>query len=84
MKIRLLNWKHEPHYVEIPDNTKRIIGCILSGDMVLFYPIHFDTSVDRIIDYYDGVFMIPRSDFDKLDTIETSYDILEDYGLENI
>lgn len=78
MKIRLLDWQSEEHYVEIPDNTKAIVGEIISGDMVITYPIFYDTGKDtRIRNYYDGTFTIDEKDFDKLELIERSYQVFE-------
>ena len=78
MKIRLLDWKGESHYVEIPDDTKVIGGEIISGDMVITYPIFYDTGKDtRIMHFHDGTFTIDEKDFDKLELIERSYQVFE-------
>lgn len=78
MKIRLLDWQSEEHYVEIPDNTKAIVGEIITGDMVITYPIFYDTGKDtRIRNYHDGTFTIDEKDFDKLELIERSYQVFE-------
>lgn len=77
MKIRLLDWASEEHYVEIPDNTDMICGCILSGDMILEYPIRYDTSDCRTMDFYDGTFTIRKENFHKLETMGRSYDVFD-------
>lgn len=75
MKIRLLDWESKEHFVEIPDDTEVIVGVVLSGDMVLLYPMHYDTSMHRLRSYYDGTFIVRKEDFSKLDTIATSYEV---------
>jgi hypothetical protein len=41
MKITLLAWNGVSHEVNIPDDTEYIAGQVISGDMVLEYPVHF-------------------------------------------
>ena len=78
MKIKLLNYSGVSHEVNIPDDTKFIAGQIISGDMVLEYPVHYDTgATDRIMDFNDGSFIIARKDFDKLEKLTDPYDIFE-------
>lgn len=81
MKIRLLDYLNEEFFCEIPDNTEEITIQIISGDMVLIEPIHFDTSTTRIDDFDDGTYVIPKNKFHILNKINTSYD-LEDYNLK--
>lgn len=78
MKIKLLAWNGVSHEVNIPDDTEYIAGQVISGDMVLEYPVHYDTGAkDRIIDYHDGSFRVARKDFDKLEKLTDSYEIFE-------
>lgn len=77
MKIRLLDYLDNEHFVEIPDNTEEIVIKVLSGDMVMTSPIDYDTSNDRIMDFYDGEVVLTKDEFYKLNEIETSYDIFE-------
>ena len=69
MKITLRNWNNQTISVEIPDNTEYISGDIVSGDMVMKHPFHFDAdwSGNRVMSFYDGRFKIERKDFSKLD-----------------
>lgn len=78
MKIKLLNYAGVSHEVEIPDDTEYIAGHVISGDMVLGYPVRYDTgATDRIKNYYDGSFRVARKDFDKLETLTDPYEIFE-------
>lgn len=77
MKIKLLDWKKTETWVEIPDDTQVIVGCVLSGDMVMEHPIYKDSSHDRITDFYDGSWSVKREDFDKLNQLTDSYDVFE-------
>lgn len=78
MKIKLLNYNGVSHEVNIPDDTEFIAGQVISGDMVLEYPVHYDTgATDRIIDYNDGSFRVARKDFDKLEKLTDPYEIFE-------
>lgn len=77
MKIKLLDWKKKETWVEIPDDTQVIVGCVLSGDMVMEHPIYKDSSEDRITDFYDGSWSVKREDFDKLNDLTDSYDVFE-------
>lgn len=45
--------------------------------MVLIEPTYFNTDPTRIIDFYDGEFVIKREDFHKLESIEDSYEVFE-------
>lgn len=76
MKIRLLDYANVEHFVEIPDDTEVIRGEIISGDMVMTYPIYYDTGkTTRTMNFYDGDFEIEAKDFEKLNTIGGSYDV---------
>lgn len=78
MKIKLLNYAGISHEVKIPDDTEYIIGQVISGDMVLEYPVHYDTGAkDRILGFNDGSFRVARKDFDKLEKLTNSYEIFE-------
>lgn len=78
MKIKLLNYAGISHEVNIPDETEYIAGQVISGDMVLEYPVHYDTgATDRILDFNDGSFRVARKDFDKLEKLTDPYEIFE-------
>lgn len=78
MKIKLLNYNGVSHEVNIPDDTEFIAGQIISGDMVLEYPVYYDTGAkDRIMDFNDGSFRVAREDFDKLEKLTDPYEIFE-------
>ena len=78
MKIKLLNYAGVSHEVNIPDDTEFIAGQIISGDMVLEYPVYYDTGAkDRIMDFNDGSFRVARKDFDKLEKLTDPYEIFE-------
>lgn len=75
MKVRLLDYANTEHFVEIPDDTKEIVIDIISGDMVMKYPIHYDTSNCRIMNFMDGTVYLKKDEFHKLDTAKCSYDL---------
>ena len=83
MKIKLLDWNAKATWVEIPDDTAYISGVILSGDMVMEYPVRADASVYRLHDFYDGYWKIDRKDFDKFNQLTDSYDVFELMEHEN-
>ncbi len=62
MKINLRNWAGKIKPVEIPDDTDKIVGVFISGDMVLIYPFFVDWP-DRVTDYLDGSFIVSRENF---------------------
>ena len=78
MKIKLLSYSGVSHEVKIPDDTEYIAGQVISGDMILEYPVHYDTgATNRIMDFNDGSFRVARKDFDKLEKLTDSYEIFE-------
>ena len=77
MKIRLLDWAGNPKWVEVPDDTEKVSGVILSGDMVMEKPFHADASDDRFFDFYDGAWEVRREDFDKLNSLSRSYEVFD-------
>lgn len=78
MKIKLLSYDGISHEVNIPDETEYIAGQVISGDMVLEHPVHYDTGArNRIMDFNDGSFRVARKDFDKLDKLTDPYEIFE-------
>ena len=78
MIIQLLNYNGVSHEVNIPDDTEFIAGQIISGDMVMEYPVYYDTdATDRIMDFHDGSFRVARKDFDKLEKLTDPYEIFE-------
>lgn len=78
MKIKLLNYAGVSHEVKIPEDTEFIAGQVISGDMVLEYPVHYDTGAkDRIMDFNDGSFRVKRKDFNKLEKLTDPYEIFE-------
>lgn len=75
MKLRLLDYNGDEHFCEVPDNTEEITINIISGDMVMTNPIHFDTSEDRIMDFYDGTIILQKEEFHRLNEITNSYEL---------
>lgn len=43
MIIQLLDYSGKKYPVDVPDNTQELFIRVISGDMVLFEPIYFDT-----------------------------------------
>lgn len=76
MKITLLDWSGEKHYVEIPDDTTEISGEIISGDMVMYDPVFYDTGRGtRTMKFFDGSFTLTKDQFHELDEMSSSYDV---------
>ena len=63
--------------MEVPDDTEKVSGVILSGDMVTEKPFHADASDDRFVSFYDGAWEVRREDFDKLNSLSRSYDVFD-------
>lgn len=76
MKIRLLDFANNESFIEIPDETTEITIEIISGDMVMTSPVHFDSSNCREMDFYDGELTLKKKDFHILDEISSSDDLL--------
>lgn len=81
MIIQLLDYLGNKHLVIVPDDTKKLHIKIISGDMVLLAPVYYDTGKDsRIINFYDGEYVIERKYFDKLSSIDSAcslYDLID-------
>ena len=75
MKLRLLDYTGKEYFCEVPDNTEQVTINIVSGDMVMVDPVHFDTSNTRIMGFYDGTVTLSKEEFYKLDKVEDSYDL---------
>ena len=78
MKLRLLDYAGREYFCEVPDNTEQVTINIVSGDMIMVNPVHFDTSNTRIKSFYDGTIVLRKGVFHKLNKINNSYDILGD------
>lgn len=76
MTIHLLNFSGRKIPVEVPDETKEIIGIVVSGDMIMLSPVYFDTAVEnpRLRDYYVGHF---RCSVEELEQCEDPYNLLK-------
>lgn len=77
MKLRLLDYAGKEYFCKVPDNTEQVTINIVSGDMVMVDPVHFDTSNTRIIGFYDGTVTLYKEKFYKLNEVENSYDLLQ-------
>ena len=77
MQIKLLNYANTPHYVEIPDDTDHVVIDVVSGDMIMTYPINYDTGDGRGLSFYDGSVTIPRDKFDTLNSLAANYGIFD-------
>ena len=77
MKLRLLDYTGEEYFCEVPDNTEQVIINIVSGDMVMVDPVHFDTCNTRRMSFYDGTVILSKEEFYKLDKVEDSYDLFQ-------
>lgn len=77
MKIRLLDYASNEKFCEIPDDTKEIAISVISGDMVMTYPIYCDSSDERIMDFNDGSTIISKENFYKLNNIQSSYEVFD-------
>ena len=78
MIIQLLDYLGKKHPVEIPDDTQELHIQIISGDMVLLEPIYFDTGkCSRSYDFNDGEYFIKKENFDKMNNLSESYDLIK-------
>ena len=77
MKLRLLDYAGREYFCEVPDNTEQVIINIVSGDMIMVNPVHFDTSNTRIRCFYDGTVTLSKEKFYKLNEVENSYDLFQ-------
>lgn len=75
MKIKLLDYAGHAKWVEIPDDTQVIVGCVISGDMIMEHPVYEDASDDRHTDFYDGSWAVKKENFDKFNELTDSYDV---------
>lgn len=76
MKVRLLDYLGKEHFVEVPNDTDEICISVISGDMVMTSPVHYDTSNDRLVNYNDGCFHLRRDEFNILESVETTGDFI--------
>lgn len=76
MKVRLLDYKGDDHFVDVPDDTDEITIRIISGDMVMTSPVRYDTSDDRMVNYFDGEFTLDKQDFHFLDEVRSTNDFM--------
>lgn len=74
-KITLRDYSGKAHEIEIDDNVEFVCGVVITGDMVMVYPYHYDTSENRINNYYDGDFLVKREDFEIMNGMTSSYAI---------
>lgn len=79
MKVRLLNWNSDEFFVEIPDDTEEIVINTISGDMIMTFPVYFDTDVNntRMLQFESGYVTLTKDQFHLLDEIEDSYELLD-------
>ncbi len=78
MIIQLLDYLRKKHPVEIPDDTQELHIQIISGDMVLLEPVHYDTGQNsRTMNFYDGEYYVGRENFDKLSLLDSVYSLFD-------
>lgn len=75
MKIRLLDYAGTEKFCEIPDDTEEIAIDIISGDMAKTSPVYFDSSRNRIMNFYDGSVVLTRDQFYYLEAVKDSYEL---------
>lgn len=74
MKLRLLDYSGKEFFCEVPDSTEQITIDIISGDMIMTNPVHFDTGKNsRLMDFFDYTVTLNKEDFHILDEITNSY-----------
>ena len=90
--IKLLDYKDTPTEITIKDfeNVKEFVFQILSGDGILevvYNDNHvetFDSSNDRLIDFFDGMWFIRPTDIDVLNRMKSNHDTDELNKLDGI
>lgn len=77
MNIILLDYTGKQHTVSIPDDTEEIKIMVVSGDMIMFSPIFFDTDIEhtRKQHFDDGEYTITKDKFQALSSLTSSYDL---------
>lgn len=73
ISIRLLNHKGRERFIVVPNNIESTTIKVYSGDMVMTYPYHKDSSCNREIDFYDGTFIIPKKNFENLNNLPNKW-----------
>ena len=76
MKIRLLDYLKKEHFVDIPNDTDEICISVISGDMVMTSPVHYDTTNNRRANFRDAVIIIKKEDFDILNKVKSSFELI--------
>ena len=67
MIVLLKDFSGDVQDVEIPDDTQVIVGINISGDMVMIYPVFFDSDTNfRFDDFLEESWSIERKDFDTI------------------
>lgn len=67
MVALLKEYSGDVHKVKIPDETQVIAGIVVSGDMVMIYPVYYDSDTHcRFDDYLEESWSIERKDFDSI------------------
>lgn len=57
MTIFLRDYANQPHEVELPEGTTKVVGIIMTGDEILIYPVYCDPMWEhRTTDALDGAF----------------------------
>ena len=82
MDITLLDYTGKQHTISIPDDTEEIKIMVVSGDMIMFSPVFFDTDVEhtRKTHFDDDEYTISKDKFQALSSLTSSYDL---YNLSN-
>lgn len=81
-KLRIFDYKDTPMEITIKDfeNVKEFVFEIISGDGILTVVYNderkkrFDSSDNRLMDFYDGIWCISPKDIDVLNRMKDHYD----------
>lgn len=81
MEIKLYDYNRRAVMVNIPDDATVVCGLVVSGDMVMNYPILFDTGEgSRWNDHIEGYWKVEVAELQEFNLRKSSYDILKGYG----
>ena len=73
-KIKLLDFDGKAFWQELPADTKEVAGIVLTGDMILVYPLFSDPAwPSRMADHFEAYWKFSAADIDRVNA-QTSVD----------
>lgn len=83
MKIKLYDYSNTAVWVNIPEDANVVCGLVVSGDMIVNYPIVFDTGEGtRWNHYIDGYWKVDVAELEKFNSMKNYEEVLKNYSIE--